>query len=369
MNRRLRIAMLGVRGVPASYGGFETCVEEVGKRLAAAGHEVTVYCRSSHYAERLETYAGMRLVYLPSIRRKTLDTFTHTTLSVLHALTRSYDVHFVFIAANSPFTLPLRLAGRRLALNPDGLEWKRTKWGPFGRAFFKFGERVACLVADRLIADCPGIRDYYVQTYGTDCDVIAYGAEVQVRPQPTVLGDYGVEPGRYFLQITRFEPENHPHLTIEAFSHLDTDMKLLLVGGTPYHSPYAQGIAAARSERVVLPGFVYDKEVLRQLWGHCHAYVHGNSVGGTNPALLQSMAAGCFTLAVDIAFNRDVLQGGGIYFQPTTEALAQAMQWSLDHRADLEPYRQAAVQRIREHYSWDDIARKYEELALRLARK
>jgi glycosyltransferase involved in cell wall biosynthesis len=360
--------MLGARGVPASYGGFETCVEEVGKRLAAAGHEVTVYCRSSHYAQRPPTYAGMRLVYLPSIRSKSLDTFTHTTLSALHALGCAYDMHFVFIAANSPFVIPLRLAGRKIALNPDGLEWQRAKWGPLGRAFFKFGERAACLVAHRIIADCPGIRDYYLRTYGVDSEVIAYGASIQECPRPTILGDFGVESGRYFLQITRFEPENHPLLTIEAFRRLDTDMKLLLVGGTPYDTAYARKVRAAGGDRVLLPGYIYDQDILRQLWCNCHAYVHGNSVGGTNPALLQSMASGCFTLALDVAFNRDVLGDAGIYFRPDAENLARAMRWSLDHGSELAPYKAAAIGRIRANYDWDDIARKYEELARNLAR-
>lgn len=359
--------MIGTRGVPASYGGFETCVEEVGRRLAAAGHQVTVYCRSSHYPERQPTHAGMRLVYLPSIRRKSLDTFTHTMLSAVHALACSYDMHFVFIAANSPFVIPLRLAGRKIALNPDGLEWKRSKWGPFGRAFFKFGERAACLVADRLIADCPGIRDYYRQAYGVDCEVIAYGANIQDCPRPTVLGDYGVEPGRYFLQVTRFEPENHPLLTVEAFRRLGTDMKLLLVGGSPFNSAYAKRIAAAGGGDVLLPGYIYDKEILRQLWCNCHAYVHGNSVGGTNPALLQSMASGCFTMAVDVPFNRDVLGEAGIFYQPTPESLAQAMQWSLDNQAALSTFTSSAIKRIRDQYDWDDVARKYEQVALRLA--
>jgi len=367
MNRPLRIAMLGVRGVPASYGGFETCAEEVGKRLAAAGHEVTVYCRSSHYAEHPPTFAGMRLVYLPSIRSKSLDTLTHTTLSAIHALGCSYDAHFVFIAANSPFVAPLRLAGRKIALNPDGLEWKRSKWGPVGRAFFKFGERVACLVAHQLITDCPGIRDYYRATYGRNSEVIAYGAAIQECPRPTVLGDYGVEPGRYFLQITRFEPENHPLLTIEAFRRLGTDMKLLLVGGNPFDTPYAREIKAAVGDGIILPGYVYDQDTLRQLWCNCHAYVHGNSVGGTNPALLQSMASGCFTMAVDVPFNRDVLDKAGIFYPPTAAGLAQAMQWSLDHASELQPYKDQAVARIRDHYDWDDVARKYEQVALRLA--
>ena len=367
--RKLSVALIGTRGVPAKYGGFETCVEEVGRRLASRGHDVTVYCRSSYYPanERSSSFEGMRLVYLPSLKKKSLDTFSHTFLSVVDALRRKFDVHMVFNAANAPFIFPLRLLGKTIALNTDGLEWKRSKWGFAGRNFYKLSERLACVVANRLVSDSAGIREYYRSVYGVDSSEIAYGAPVQTCDAPTRLADMGLIPGGYFLQITRFEPENHPLLTVQAFKTLKTNKKLVLVGGSPYPTEYARLIEDEAADRVLLPGFIYDKELLRELWCSCHAYVHGNSVGGTNPALLQTMGSGCFTIAADVPFNHDVLKDGGIYFKGTIESLASAMQWTLDNEHRLEEFRQRAVERIALHYNWDVIADQYERLFLELA--
>lgn len=362
----MRIAMLGTRGVPANYGGFETCVEEVGARLASAGHEVTVYCRSSYFKTRLETHKGMQLVYLPSVRKKSLDTMTHTALSALHACGCGYDAILVFNAANAPFLLPLRLLGKRMAVNTDGLEWKRAKWGRMGKLFYRISEKVACIMANRLVSDSEGIRDYYAETHGADSSVIAYGAYPCENPPTDLLAGFGLAPRGYFLQITRFEPENHPLETIRAFNTLTTDKKLVLVGGSPYDSDYVRAMRAEAGPNVILPGFLYEKAALDQLWGHCHAYVHGNSVGGTNPALLQTMASGCFTMAADVPFNHDVLADTGVYFERSADALAEKMAWSLAHEDELGDYRRKALARVKSLYDWDVVAGQYETLCREL---
>lgn len=358
----MRIALIGTRGVPASYGGFETCVEEVGRRLAERGHAVTVYCRSGHYRERLPEYLGMRLVYLPSIRHKALDTLSHTTLSVLHAATCPYDVLMVFNAANSPPLLLPRLLGKKIAINTDGLEWKRGKWGPLARRYYRFAEWLSTRLANRIVADSRGIQDYYQERYGTESSFIAYGAYLNESRRPELLAPLGLVPGGYFLQITRFEPENNPLLTLRAYQGLPTDKKLVLVGGVPFASDYDRQLRQEAGERVLLPGFIYDPELLRELWCNCYAYVHGNEVGGTNPALLQAMANGCPTLAIDVPFSRDVLGDAGIFFAAEPEDLRQKMAWMLTHPEALAPLRERAVARIRDHYSWEGVTDGYERL-------
>ncbi len=210
----MKIAFVGSRGVPANYGGFETCVEEVGQRLVQKGHDVTVYCRKRYYEEKQDKYLGMNLVYLPNIQKKSLDTMSHTFLSVWHALFKPYDIYMVFNAANSLFLLPLRFFGKKIAINTDGLEWKRSKWGFWGRCYYKIAERTACLVANRLVSDSKGIKSYYQTTHNTDSTEIAYGAYIYHGVQAKRLYGLGLKLGEYFLQITRFEPENHPLLTI-----------------------------------------------------------------------------------------------------------------------------------------------------------
>ncbi|MCP4689485.1 MAG: glycosyltransferase family 1 protein [Desulfobacterales bacterium] len=368
MERRLKIALIGTRGVPAKYGGFETCVEEVGKRLAEKGHEVTVYCRKSYYAEKKAEHLGMKLVHLPNMARKSLDTLSHTFFSVCHAVFKRYDIYMVFNAANSFLLFPLRLLGKKIAVNTDGLEWKRSKWGFWGRQYYRAAEKVACLVANRLVSDSRGIREHYRKTHGTESVEIAYGAYLQHCERPNRLAEVGVRPGEYFLQITRFEPENHPLLTIQAFRMLNTDKKLVLVGGNPYANEYTGRIDSERDDHVLLPGFIYDQELLTELWCLCHAYVHGNSVGGTNPALLQSMASGCFVMAVDNPFNRDVLSDCGAFYSPDADSLAERMQWSLDNGDALDDFRRRARLRIEARYCWDKVADQYEQLFFELAR-
>lgn len=358
----LKIALIGTRGVPANYGGFETCVEELGKRLVERGHDVTVYCRDSYYDQKPARYLGMKLIYLPNLKKKSLDTLSHTFLSVLDAIRQPFDVLMVFNAANSPTLILPRLLGRKIAINTDGLEWKRGKWGAVARNYYKISEWLSTKLAHRVVADSTGIQDYYRERYGVDTTYIAYGAFISQSRKPDLLESFGLKPGGYFLQITRFEPENNPLLTIQAYKRLQTDKKLVLVGGVPYESDYSRQIKALAGDAILLPGSIYDKELLNELWCNCYAYVHGNEVGGTNPALLQTMASGCFTIAVDVSFSRDVLQNGGIFYTKTEENLADKMRWALEHPDELDEYRSRAQTRIKEHYTWDKVTDGYELL-------
>jgi glycosyltransferase involved in cell wall biosynthesis len=360
--KKLTIALIGTRGVPANYGGFETCVEEIGKRLVKKGHEVTVYCRNSYYTKKENRYLGMKLVHLPNLEKKTLDTMSHTFLSVWHALFGRYDIYMVFNAANSFFLLPLRLAGKTIAINTDGLEWKRSKWGFAGKTYYKLAEKVSCLLANRLVSDSKGMRAYYKDTHGMDSTEIAYGAPIQSTDSSRLIQELGLEPQNYFLQITRFEPENYPLLTVQTFKKLNTDKKLVLVGGNPYPNEYTRAMVHEANQNVIFPGFIYDQEMLKELWCNCYAYIHGNSVGGTNPALLQTMASGCFTIASDISFNHDVLADCGIFYRTNLTGLVEKMQWALDNGGQLDSYRKKAQQRILTHYTWDKIADQYETL-------
>lgn len=365
----MKIALIGTRGVPANYGGFETCVEELGSRLAKRGHEVTVYCRSNHYTQRLDSYLGMKLIYLPSFRKKSLDTLSHTFLSVLHAIRQPFDVFMVFNAANSPTLVFSRLLGKKVAINTDGLEWKRGKWGHIAKKYYKFSEWLSTKLSDRIVADSIGIQDYYKKTYGVDSTYIAYGAYVSRSRNPELLEKIDLIPNEYFLQITRFEPENNPLLTVQAFRKLNTGKKLVIVGGVPYESDYSRSIFRESGENVILPGFIYDKTLLNELWCNCFAYVHGNEVGGTNPALLQTMASGCFTIAVDVPFSHDVLQDSGIFFKKNPDDLAAKMRWALDNSKELDSYKKRAVDRITSFYSWDSVSDRYESLFRELTNK
>jgi glycosyltransferase involved in cell wall biosynthesis len=358
----MNIALIGSRGVPAKYGGFETFYEELGKRLVMRGHSVTVYCRHSYYYEKLDEYLGLKLIYLSNLKTKSLDTLSHTFLSVLHAVGQPYDVYMVCNTANSPVMIIPRLLGKRIVINTDGLEWKRGKWGKFAQKYYKLSEWLSTKLANRIISDSVGIKDYYRTNYGIDSTYIAYGAPIIQSEKPELLNRYGLQKHEYFIQVTRFEPENNPLLTLRAFKAASTGKKLVLVGGVPYKTTYSRQIEMEADEDVILTGFVYDKEVINELWVNCFAYIHGNEVGGTNPALLQTMGAGCFTIAVDTPFSHDVLQDSGIYYTKTIESLSSQMKWACNHVNQLESYKSKAVERVRTHYTWDNVTNEYERL-------
>ncbi len=362
----MNIALLGTRGVPSNYGGFETCVQELGRRLVERGHTITVYCRKSYYKEELSQYLGMNLVYLPNLKKKSLDTISHTFLSMLHALMQPFDVMMFFNAANGLCLFIPRILGKNIVINTDGLEWKRGKWGNIGKLYYKLSEWLSTKLANRIVADSRGIQEYYLENYAVKSNYIAYGAYINESRKPELLNSLGVNPFEYFLQITRFEPENNPLLTIQAYKQLKTDKKLILVGGVTYPSDYSRKILDEANENIILPRFIYDKDLLNELWCNCYAYIHGNEVGGTNPALLQTMASGCFSIAIAVSFNRDVLRDCGIFYKKDSNDLAAKMKWALENSEQLASFKFKAQKRIQEEYSWDKVTEDYEKLFIEL---
>jgi glycosyltransferase involved in cell wall biosynthesis len=362
----MRIGLVGTRGVPARYGGFETCAEEIGRRLAARGHEVKVYCRSALYPKRLANYEGMTLVHLPALRIRALETLSHTALSLFHAAAGADDVLLVFNLANSPLVALARLAGKRVVLHTDGLEWMRGKWPAAGRRYYRWAERLAVRLRVALVSDSAEIQKYFERVYGRRTEFIAYGAPLLESAAPDLLEPFGLRPGGYLLQMARFEPENNLDLTVEAFLGLATDKTLAIVGGSTYKTPYAEKLLAVKHPRLKFLGFVYDKDVLRELLANCYAYVHGNEVGGTNPGLLQAMGAGCFVLARDVVYNREAGGGAALYFRKDAADLRAKMAWALDCPAGLAGMKAAARKTVGERYDWEAVALAYEALFARV---
>lgn len=364
----LRIAMLGTRGVPAAYGGFETAVEEIGQRLAARGHEITVYCRRSEGDEPRNSYLGMDLVHLPSVRSKAIETLSHTALSVGHLATvEKQDVAFLFNAANAPFLPALRLQKVPTAVHVDGLEWKRGKWGKNGRRYYRWAEQFSVRHADALISDAQGIADYYTHEFNIPTELITYGAPILNSTPTNRLRDLGLEAGKFHLVVARFEPENHVDVVVDGYRRSDAKLPLVVVGSAPYAAAHTTEIErlAAGDSRIHLVGGIFDQELLDQLYAHAYTYVHGHSVGGTNPSLLRAMGARTAVIAYDVVFNRDVLGTDGLFFRDA-EALAQLLD-----KSESEPRATAKAAtllqaRANERYNWDSVTDGYEDLAQRL---
>jgi glycosyltransferase involved in cell wall biosynthesis len=364
----LRIAFVGSRGVPARYGGFETAVEEVGRRLVERGHIVTVYCRSGD-DDRADSYLGMNLVYLPTLRHKAVETLCHTTLSTGHLLAHhDQDVAVVLNAANAPLIPGIRAAGVPVALHVDGLEWQRAKWGRNGRRYYRAAERLAVRWSDALIADAQGIADYYRSEFGVATDLIPYGAPLLGDPGKDKIVEMGLEPDGYHLVVARFEPENHVSTSVEGYRASAATRPLIVVGSAPYAHDYTAAVRAAAGDdpRIQLVGSVWDQQQLDQLYAHALTYVHGHSVGGTNPSLLRAMGAGTSVLAYDVVFNREVLGDLGQFFTDPS-ALARLIESAEADPQGTADTGQALRDRAAERYIWDDVTTRYENLCRRLA--
>jgi glycosyltransferase involved in cell wall biosynthesis len=353
----MRIALLGTRGIPARYGGFETFAEELSTRLALRGHEVTVYCREPFPGG---AYRGVHLRYLPTIRHKYFDTIAHTFLSTLDLVRRRADVALYCNGANAIFTILPRWLGIPTALNVDGLERKRKKWNRVAKAWYLISEWLATFCPTAIVTDARAIEDYYRSRYGKRSVFIPYGAEAGPVASCEILEKLALERRRYFLYVSRMEPENHPLEVRQAFETLDTPMKLALIGDAPYAREYIRRVRDTTDPRVVTPGAIYGPEY-HELGSHCFAYIHATEVGGTHPALIEAMGRGALVVYRNTVENAEVAGDAGIPFEPVE--LAAKLRLVLAMReSEREALRRKAMERVRALYSWERVADGYERL-------
>lgn len=363
----LRIAIIGTRGVPARYGGFETFAAELGRRLAARGHHVAVYCRQSLYVGEPGSWEGVERIELPAIPHKYLETVSHTFLSSLHALGQRFDVALVCNAANA-FVLPLLRAARiGTAINVDGIERRRRKWNALGRLTYMAGETMSVEFADRLVADAGVIADYYRKALGAQAEIITYGSDFPDEADSDVLARLGIEARRYVLYVSRFEPENNPLAVVRAFEGVRTPWPLVMLGDAPYASELIRELKSTKDRRVLFPGALYGADY-RTLQRNALVYVQATEVGGTHPALIEAMASGGAVLANGSPENREVGGSAIRYFDvDQIESLTVLLQSALDEPEALEDLRSRARERSKA-FSWTAVTDAYEQLFRQIAR-
>jgi len=366
----VRIAILGTRGIPASYSGFETAAEQLASRLTERGHEVVVYCRPHVVDRRLREYKGARLVHLPTIRNKYLDTFTHTFLSSMHAArTLHPDVALFFIAGNSPMCLITRHADIPTVINVDGLDSDRSKWPPIAKAYLRFAERNAPRWADTALTDSHAVADVFEARYGTRIGVVPYGVEDPGGESTGTLERLGLQPRNYILFVGRLEPENNPHLLVEAFSRIPLartrGMKLVVVGGAPYAGDYIRAVHRAGDPRVLFPGYIFG-DAYWELQRNAYAFCAPTEVGGTHPVILEALAAGNCVIVNDHAPNVETVGDAGLTFSGSdgVPSLTAQLERILADPALVETYRGRARERAK-RYSWDAVTDEYEALLRR----
>jgi glycosyltransferase involved in cell wall biosynthesis len=357
----MRIAFLGTRGVPASYSGFETCVEQVGRRMVERGHEVLVYCRTTHFRVRPAEHLGMKLRYLPAIRQKHLETLSHTALSALRVPPRTAVVYMG--VGNAPVVRLMELGGRRSVFNVDGADWQRDKWGRFARWYLRTSERLAAGSRGFVLADAEAVRDYYQREYGRSSELIPYGADPPADQGTAALEKFGLQPRGYLLWVGRLVPENAPSDFLEAMGLAKLDVPALVVGDASYADEYKQSLRANAPPSAVFTGYQFGS-VYQQLTAHAGVFVLAATVGGTHPVLVEQMAAGNAILARETDSNREVLGDTGLFWNTPSE-LADHLRrlWpDLERRKKLG---ECARQRAKERYNWEDVTSRYLELCER----
>jgi glycosyltransferase involved in cell wall biosynthesis len=357
---RPSVAILGTRGIPANYGGFETFAERLAVRLADRGAAVTVYCRR-RYATGDSEWRGVRLVTLPTIPSKYLDTVVHTLLSVIHLVARSRVRNVVLCnAANGPLLPLLRLTGRRVVMNVDGLEWRRGKWGVAGRGWYRLGEALSVRWASVLVTDAEEVRTYYRVRHDTDSVMVPYGADLLTRGAPLPV-ELGVRPDRYLLYVSRWERENNPVMVARAHAASAISAQLVMLGQATYDERLAAEVKVAAAANVLLPGPVYG-EHYHALQSNARCYIHATEVGGTHPALIEAMGAGNLCLVLDTPENREVAGPDAWYFDNEAGLAELLRRLQALRPAQLRRLQDASRERAERLFSWDSVVDAYARL-------
>jgi glycosyltransferase involved in cell wall biosynthesis len=354
-NAKLRLSFIGGRGVISKYSGIETYYEEVGKRLAERGHEVTAYCRS-YFTPQMKQHNGMRLVRLPAIRSKHLETVVHTFLSTIHVLTQPCDIVHYHALGPALFSFIPRLFGKKTVVTVQGLDWQRKKWGRVAAAVLRLGERAAVRLPSGTMVVSQALQRHYRDHYGTETFYVPNGGVLRERRMPQKIFDWGLEPAQYILFLGRFSPEKGCHLLIEAYEQLNTDVKLAMAGASSYCDEYSRRLRAHTGERIKMLDWV-SGEALDELLTNAMLFVLPSDLEGLSLALLDAMGAGLCVLASDVPENRELVEEAGFTFKSGDAAdLADRLRFLLANPAVREAAGRAARRRIQERYQWPQIA-------------
>lgn len=358
---KLKVAILGAKGYPYVYGGYDTLVKELGERLQQRGVDLRVYCHRALFKEKPPVVNGIKLIYTPAIETKSLTQLTHSFISMLHACLSDVDVIFVVNSGNGPFGVLSRIFRKPTAINVDGLEWLRPKWRGLGSKYFMWASKMATKYYDRIINDSDEMHRIYREEFGTDSTIIAYGANPSENADISKIKKWNLEKGSYFLIVGRLVPDNNADLIIEGFIKSSSTRKLVIVGDVPYRDEFESKLKEIPDERLLFTGYVTDPEELKSLYLHSYAYFHGHEYGGTNPAMLKAMGYGCAILALDTVFNREMLQDGkhGWFFDKKGDAVKECVEKAEAQPESMRFLRETAREGLILRYNWDYVTDQY----------
>ncbi len=357
----IKIAIIGSRGYPYVYSGYETFVKELSERIINNNFEVTVYCHKNLFNQYPALVNGIKLVYVRTIEKKSLSQFIHSLQSIIHACFCRYDVILVVNSANGPFGLITKIFRKKTVINVDGLEWMRPKWKGLGAKYFSLASKLATKFFDEVITDSYEMEKVYKTQFNAESTVIAYGANIRESKQPELIKKWSLKKNDYYLIVGRLIPDNNSGLIVKEFVQTNSTKKIVIVGDVPYKDEYASKIKNTEDDRIVFTGYVTNQDELAELYHNSFIYFHGHEFGGTNPTMLKALAYGCAIMALDTVFTREMLDNGkyGIFFSKEPDNLKQLIEKIEKDCGKVNELRQISRNRILERYTWEKIIDQY----------
>lgn len=358
MDKKIKIAIIGSRGYPYVYSGYETLVKELSERLVKKGHNVRVYCHRSLFKKKPKYVNGIELVYTPSIETKILSQFINSFFSFIHVIFSSYDIIFVVNAANGPFGLITKVLGKRTCINVDGLEWLRPKWKGLASFYYRLSSKLSSKLFDHIITDSYSMQKIYRHKFSKDSTVIAYGHTMLRQTKISILNNLGISKNKYFLVVGRLIPDNNSDLIVEGFLMAKTDKKLVVVGDVPYKDSYAELLKMKGNDKIIFTGYIKNQNDLSSLYQNCYCYIHGHEFGGTNPTMINALFINCPVLALNTKFNKEMLKGKkSLFFEKNKKSVTKTI--SVFEENILEIISQNKTYKFPEIYDWDKIVKSY----------
>ena len=363
-NYKMKIAIIGSRGYPYVYSGYETFVQQLSERLVKKKVCVTIYCHKKLFKDRPAHKNGIDLKYMPSIETKSLSQLTHSFVSIFDACLDDFDVIFVVNVANGPLGIITKLFNKKTVINVDGLEWLRPKWKGLGALFYKFAARMATIFYDQIINDAEEMRKIYLDLFGKDSKVIAYGPKDDFEKSSNIFEKVNVKKLDYFLIVGRLIPDNNWDILVDGFKLSKSRKKLVIVGDNPFKNDFKDNLISDNSDDIVFTGLIKDQSELCDLFKNAYAYLHGHEYGGTNPTLIEALSFGNAVLALDTVFNREVLQNGnfGLFFNKNKESVRDLIDYADSNSDDIIILKNKSKDALKKKYEWDYIVDQYIEV-------
>ena len=361
MSKKLKIAIIGSRGYPYVYSGYETLVKELSERLVISGNEVTVYCHRKLFHVKPKKVNGVNLVYTPSVNSKVFSQLFNSFFSFIHVCFSKNDVVFVVNSANGPFGILTRVFRKKTCINVDGLEWLRPKWKGLGSIYFKFASQLATIFFDEIITDSIEMSKVYEKKFSKKSNVIAYGPTMIIDNKSKILEKLSLQKKQYYLIVGRLIPDNNSKLIVESFLKSKSNKIIVVVGDVPYSDNYAKNIKLLASKKVVITGYIKDKVSLTALYKNCYCYIHGHEFGGTNPTMINALDLNCQILALDTVFNREMLENKkSVFFSKNENSIIEKINEYEDKYTEL--MKKNSSYKLPLKYDWDFIVKQYLEV-------